>query len=123
MRGRPSAKLQVGANLEWVKSVSQYPQTLNGAYTPTTSGGISLAPLADIHNKLTRLKLFGDYAVDKHSTVRVDLIHERWQTDDWTWSFSNGTPFTYGTTTDGTIVTASPKQSVSFVGARYIYKF
>jgi MtrB/PioB family decaheme-associated outer membrane protein len=123
LRGRPSAKLQVGANLEWMKSVSQYPQTLNGAYTATTSGGVSLVPLADIHNKLTRLKLFGDYALDKNTNVRVDMIYERWQTDDWTWSFSNGTPFTYGTTTDGTVVTASPKQSVSFIGARYIYKF
>lgn len=114
LRGRPSAKLQVGANLEWVKSVSQYPQTL-------ATG--SMAQLPDIHNKLTRLNLFGDYTVDKSSSVRVEAIHERWQTDDWTWSFSNGTAFTYGTTTDGTVVTASPKQSVSFVGARYIYKF
>ncbi|MDP2196141.1 MAG: MtrB/PioB family decaheme-associated outer membrane protein [Rhodocyclaceae bacterium] len=123
LRGRPSAKLQVGANLEWVKSVSQYPQTLNGAYTPTTAAGVSLAPLADITNKLTRLKLFGDYALDKNSNVRIEAIHERWQTDDWTWSFSTGAPFTYGTTTDGTTVTANPKQAVNFVGARYIYKF
>lgn len=127
LRGRPSAKLQIGANLEWVKSVSQYPQTLNGVYTPTTFGGVSLVPLADIHNKLTRLKLFGDYAVDKNSNVRVDLIHERWQTDDWTWSFSTGAPFTYGASgaagTDHTTVTSKPKQTVNFVGARYIYKF
>lgn len=123
LRGRPSAKLQVGANLEWVKSVSQYPQTLNGAYTATVSGGVSLVPLADIQNKLTLLKLFADYALDKKSNIRVDLIHERWQTDDWTWSFSTGAPFTYGTTTDGTTVTANPKQTVNFVGARYIYKF
>ncbi len=117
LRGRPSAKLQVGANLEWLKSVSQYPQTLTG---PITAG---LTPLADITNKLTRLKLFGDYAVDKNSNVRIEATHERWQTDDWTWSFSTGAPFTFGTTTDGTVVTARPIQSVNFIGARYIYKF
>jgi hypothetical protein len=50
-------------------------------------------------------------------------IHERWRTDDWTWSFSTGLPFTFGTTTDGTIVTAEPKQYATFLGARYIYKF
>lgn len=117
LRGRPSAKLQVGANLEWVKSVSQYPQDLTVTIVST------LTPLADIHNKMTRLKLFADYALDKKTNIRVDLIHERWQTDDWTWSFSNGTPFTFGTTTDGTVVKADPKQTVNFVGARYIYKF
>jgi len=116
LRGRPSAKLQIGANLEWVKSVSQYPQTL--------ASGASMAQLADIHNKLTRLKLYGDYALDKNATVRIDLIHERWRTDDWTWSFSNGTPFIYGSTTaDGTQVSSQPLQSVSFIGARYIYNF
>lgn len=118
LRGRPRAKLQVGANLEWMKSVSRYPQYLTGATLDPL-----LTPLADITNKLTRLKFFGDYAMDKNSSVRIEAIHERWQTDDWTWSFSTGAPFTYGTTTDGTTVTANPKQTVNFVGARYIYKF
>lgn len=118
LRGRPSAKLQIGANLEWMKSVSRYPQYLIGATLDPL-----LTPLADITNKLTRLKLFADYAMDKHANLRFEMIHERWQTDDWTWSFSTGAPFTYGTTTDGTTVTASPKQTVNFVGARYIYKF
>ncbi len=124
LRGRASAKLQVGANLEWIKSVSQYPQTLTG-YTPTTSesGAVTLVPLADITNKLTRLKLFGDYAVDKNSSVRIEASHELWKTDDWTWSFSTGAPFTFGRTTDGTVVTARPIQSVNFIGTRYIYKF
>ena len=119
LRGRPSGKLQIGANLEWMKSVSQYPQTLTGTTT--------LIPLADITNKLTRLKFFGDYAMDKNSSVRIEAIHERWQTDDWTWLFGTGAPFTYGASgaagTDGTTVTANPKQTVNFVGARYIYKF
>ncbi|MDI6747586.1 MAG: MtrB/PioB family decaheme-associated outer membrane protein [Rhodocyclaceae bacterium] len=131
LRGRPSAKLQVGANLEWTKSISQYPQNLTfttGATTPyPTVSGVTTQALSDITNKLTRLKLFADYALDKKSNIRVDLIHERWQTDDWTWSFSTGAPFTYGASgaagTDGTTVTANPKQTVNFVGARYIYKF
>lgn len=126
LRGRPSGKLQIGANLEWVKSVSKYPQDLTllgaGAVYPTVSG-VTVQPLTDIHNKMTRLKLFADYAVDKNTSLRFDVIHERWQTDDWTWSFSNGVPFTFGATTDGTTVTAKPKQTVNFVGARYIYKF
>jgi MtrB/PioB family decaheme-associated outer membrane protein len=118
LRGRPSAKLQVGANIEWMKSTSKYTQYMTAQITA------GLYPLADIHNKLTRLKFFADYVVDKNANIRVDLIHERWQTDDWTWSFSTGAPYTYGTaTTDGTTVTSKPKQTVNFVGARYIYKF
>lgn len=121
LRGRPSAKLQIGANLEWVTSVSQYPQALTAAITA------GLSPLANINNKLTRLKPFADYAMDKRANLRFEMIHERWQTDDWTWSFSNGAPFTYGAAgaagTDHTTVTANPKQTVNFVGARYIYKF
>ena len=119
LRGRPSAKLQIGANLEWMKTTSQYPQVQTG--TATITAGYS--PLPAIHNKMTRLKLFAEYAMGKTSSLRMDMIHERWQTDDWTWSFSTGAPFTYGTTTDGTTVTANPKQTVNFVGARYIYKF
>lgn len=116
--GQASADLQIGANLEWNKSVSKYPQAMiGGVITP------GLSPLADITNKVIRLKFFGDYAVDKNSSVRLELAHERWQTDDWTWSFSTGAPFTFGTNTDGTMVTSNPKQSVNFVGARYIYKF
>jgi len=36
--------------------------------------------------------------------------------------FASGTPFTYGTTTDGTQVIQQPKQSANFFGVRYIYR-
>ena len=55
---------------------------------------------------MTRIKLHAAYAVQKSSEVRVEYTHEIWKTDDWSWMFANGTPFTYGTTTDGTQVVA-----------------
>ena len=82
--------------------------------------------LPDIENKLVRLSIFSIYALDKTSDIRVDLIHERWTTNDWSWMFANGTPFSYtgaGGTGDGTTVTANPKQTSNFVGVRYVYKF
>ncbi|MEK6209788.1 MAG: MtrB/PioB family decaheme-associated outer membrane protein [Pseudomonadota bacterium] len=118
LRGSASAKLRLGADVQWTRTNSEYHQTL---VTPGTTSG--LTPLPDIKNTLTRVGLFGEYALRKNSDVRVDLVHERWQTDDWTWQFADGTPFTYGTTTDGTTVNANAKQNSTFVGVRYIYKF
>ncbi len=110
---------KVGADLQWTRTVNKYQQTLNAPQTASFSGD-----LPDIENNMIRLKLFSVYAVDKTSDVRFDLIHERWKTNDWSWMFANGsTPFSYGTTTDGTTVTAAQKQISNFVGVRYIYKF
>jgi len=70
-----------------------------------------------------RLNLYALYALQKNAELRFDYIYERWQTDDWSWMFADGTPFTYGTTTDGTQVVQAPKQTANFIGARYIYRF
>lgn len=121
LKGEVSEQLRLGANLEWTRSVSEYDQQVT-----TRPAGTS--PLSDITTRIVRFKLFSEYDLAKNSTVRVDLIHERWRTNDWTWSFANGDPFSYVTAAgavgiDGTIVTAQPKQNATFLGARYIYKF
>lgn len=116
VKGEVNRKFRIGANFEWTRSVSEFDQ-------PVTARPAATSPLQDINTKIVRFKLFSEYDLAKNSIVRLDVIHERWRTDDWTWSFSNGSPFTYGTTTDGTIVSADPRQNATFVGARYIYKF
>ncbi|MGQ0579787.1 MAG: MtrB/PioB family decaheme-associated outer membrane protein [Betaproteobacteria bacterium] len=123
LRGSASAHLKLGADVQWTFTNSEYHQTLLTA--GATSG---LTPLPDIKNTLTRAGLFGEYAVQKNSDVRLDLVYERWETDEWTWQFANGTPFVYsgGTSpafTDGTTVNAKSTQESVFVGMRYIYKF
>ncbi|NMF96288.1 MtrB/PioB family decaheme-associated outer membrane protein [Aromatoleum toluolicum] len=129
LRGAVSAKLQVGADVQWTRTESSYDEdtTLTGLgglqATYPTSGGVTGRRLADIESTLTRLSMFARYAVRKNADVQLDLIHERWKTDDWTWSFADGSPFTYGTTTDGTTVSIKPKQVANFIGMRYIYKF
>lgn len=105
VRGKASEKMQVGADLQYAKDTSKY-----GLSPLLTSSG-----LPDIHNKTTSLKLFGTYALQKQSTVRLDYIHDRRTTDDWTWS-----GFTYN---DGTTVYLDPNQKVHFIGVSYIYKF
>ncbi len=137
LRGKLSAKIDGGAGVDWYKTTSSYPQdlTLTGAGTDYPTG--TTGPLPDIRNNLLRLKLDAKYAFDKNTDLRIDLIHERWHTDDWSWNFADGTPFTYYTgnitctgcsltpvpVVDGTTVTAKQTQKSNFIGLRYIYKF
>jgi MtrB/PioB family decaheme-associated outer membrane protein len=118
LRGDVTGQISIGADLEMSRNVSKYQQTLDAAQTATIS-----ALLPDVQNKMTKLTLFSTYALDKNSEVRVSLVHERWTNNDWSWMLANGTPWTFGTTTDGTTVTAAGKQTSTFIGARYIYKF
>jgi MtrB/PioB family decaheme-associated outer membrane protein len=126
VRGRFTPQLKAGVDLLYQKNVNKYPETITltgpGSVFPV-SGGVTAAPLPDITNKLMRVNLHAVYALQKNAEVRVDYVYERWETDDWSWMFADGTPFTYGTTTDGTQVVQAAKQNASFIGARYIYRF
>jgi len=126
LRAILSPRLRAGLDFLYSKNVNKYPETITplgpGSLFPV-SGGVTGVPLPDITNKLTRINLHAIYALQKSAELRLDYIYERWQTDDWSWLFADGTPFTYGTTTDGTQVVQAPKQSANFLGARYIYRF
>lgn len=138
VRGKLSERMEIGGGLDWFRSTSKYPQSLTllgtGNEYPTGSTG----PVADVKSRLLRFKLDGKYALDKRSELRMDLIHERWKTNDWSWSFADGSDFTYysGNITctgckpsatvnvqDGTTVKYDQHQTETFVGVRYIYRF
>jgi len=127
VRGTLVPKLKVGAEFLYSKNVNRYPETLTltgaGTAYPSAPPVFAVGPLKDITNTLTRLKLNATYALRKNADVRVDYMHERWQTDDWSWLFADGTPFTYGATTDGTQLVQPSSQSADFIGVRFIYKF
>ena len=119
--GKVSGKLKLGGDLEQFRSVNKYTQTLAGGALAA-----GLIPTPDITNTLLRIKLFAQYAVQKNADLRFDLIQENWSTGDWSWKLfppGGATPFTYGTTTDGTTVLSNPQQNSTFVGVRYIYRF
>jgi len=70
---------------------------------------------------LLRVNLFGEYTLDKASSVRLDYIHHRTFFNEWTYDgINNGFPFLYS---DNTTITAQQRQSVDYIGARYVYKF
>ena len=126
VKGAFTPRVKVGADLLYSRNVSRYPETITltgaGGVFPTVAG-VTGAPLPDIQNKTTRLKLYATYALQKRSEVRFDFWYDRFETDDWTWLFANGSPFTYGATTDGTQVLQAPKQSSNFFGVSYIHRF
>jgi len=132
IKGELSSSLSMGADLEVFHNLSKYQQTLTAlAGTPGTNTVPNFTQgLPDIVNKSVRLNLFAKYAIDKKSDVRVDLGHEIWSTNDWSWMYADGTPYAYpdgnsGTSagTNGTTVTANQNQTNDYVSVRYTYKF
>lgn len=108
--GKISEALTLGAKFDVTVSRGDFTQTPG-----------STSPLPAVVNRETKLHLFADYALQKNSSVRLDLISEQYRTDDWQWRFSTGAPFSYAT--EGTRVLNNPDQSATFVGVRYTYKF
>ena len=117
--GKPMSQLQVGGNLSYVDDTSKYAQGLDSTATPYSVASLAASGgLPDINFRQTELKLFGSYALDKKSAVRVDLIHQKSTYNDWAWSY-NGVPYRFS---DGATVTQKADQSVSFIGVTYVYQ-
>ena len=72
------------------------------------------ALLPQIETTRTTLRMFGTYAMQKNLSVRLDLIYDRYHSNDWTY-----TNFTYA---DGTTA-ANPNVSSTFLGVSVVYRF
>lgn len=124
MKGLVNPKLKIGADLQWSRIKNNYQQDLvqipPGTLYEDPAGALNSFPLEDIKSTMTRIKLFAEYALNKKSELRFDVIHERWKSDDWSWQFSDGTPFIFN---DGTMIISYPKQNSTFVSMRYKYTF
>ena len=110
LRAKLSSKLEFGADLTESK-VRDEMDTV--AIAPTVSSVV--LPLDNINTKITTFKLYGKYALNRHSGIRVDYIFDHYRTDDWTWA-----NWVYG---DGTTVLQNPNQKVNFAGISYYYRF
>jgi len=111
--GKPSSRLTVGGDLSYLNDSNRYKQGMSSGVAPAGGG------LPDVTYRLTSLKLFGTYALEKNTDIRVDLAHQSAKFDEWSWGY-NGIPFAYS---DNTTVSMQQNQNVTFLGARYIYKF
>jgi putative beta-barrel porin MtrB/PioB len=118
--GTPFAQLKVGGDLIWMDDRLKYDLTpdanasaANIALLATTGG------LPDVKYELTRLNLYGEYNINKTSQVRLDYIYYRSFFNEWTY-VNNGIPFLFS---DNTTLGADQRQTVNFLGVRYVYKF
>lgn len=122
VKGVVSNRLKVGMNVEQFRSINKYNQT----FTPGVSLPNGLVTTPDITNNLLKIKIFTEYAMQKNMDLRFDMIHEQYNTNDWTWNMftpTGTTAWAYGSVTDGTTVNSNPKQQSTFIGARIKYKF
>ena len=107
LRGKPTAALQLGADLSYTDIKDDYEQaTLTGA---------AIDSVPAITTRLTRLNLFAKYALQKNSGIRLDYVFDRYSTNDWTWS-----TWMYA---DGSRLREDPNQKVNFFGVSYYYKW
>jgi MtrB/PioB family decaheme-associated outer membrane protein len=107
LRGKPHPLVDVGADLTYSEIKDKYHQT-------TLVGG-PVDSIPNITTKVTRINVYGKYALEKNSGIRVDYIYDRYSSDDWTWQ-----TWTYA---DGTQLVQNPIQKVNFFLASYFYRW
>jgi MtrB/PioB family decaheme-associated outer membrane protein len=112
VKGAPTSQLEVGADFTFSYEVNRTGTGVIG--TSTQPNALPAAAFRQLN-----LNIFGKYALDKSSDIKVNLIHQRYYSNEWFWN-NNGTPFFF---TDGTTVSQKDQQNTTFLGATYIYKF
>ncbi len=118
--GKPNAKLEVGGNLSYINDKNVYAQGLD-AFAPPESAALLTATggLPNVVFRQTSLSLFGKYEIDKKSALRINVVYQHSQVNDWMWGY-NSTPYAYS---DATTLVQQPNQSVGLVGVTYLYRF
>jgi hypothetical protein len=118
--GTPTEKFRVGGDLLGMRDTLNYGLTGLNAAANTVYAASGYNGLPEVKFTLLRLNFYGDYTINKASSVRLDFIHHRTFFDEWTWEGRNGFPFLFS---DNTTLSAKTTQSVNFIGARYVHKF
>jgi len=67
------------------------------------------------HHQLTRITVYGKYALEKNSGIRLDYVYDRYSSDDWTWQ-----TWMYA---DGTRLVENSLQKVNFFLVSYYYRW
>lgn len=107
VRGQTKSGIELGLEINRTKDRSSFDMA---AVYPT---GVTPPPASDY--SLNRVKLSARVPFDKRISVRTEVGHDRWTTDDWTWS-----NFVYA---DGTRVLQNPRQGTSFLAVAVQYRF
>ena len=118
--GKINSDVEVGASLSYLNDESVYEQTLDRQASADTAALLAATGgLPTVTVQQSVIQLFGKYNIDKKSSVRLSLVHQRATTNDWTWG-SNGVPYVFS---DGTTVSQKPLQRAGFVAVSYTYRW
>lgn len=110
LRGKATDKLSLGADLLVQRDRGSHIQVLTPGYT-VSYGTV----IPEMYYKVNSLRVYGIYAIQRNMGVRLDVVHERRSTDDWTWG-----NWRY---IDGTTLWRKPHESVTFLGVSGYYRF
>src|SRR5262249_38951422 len=78
LRAAPHAKVDVGADLSYSEIKDKYNQS-------AVTAGATVPSIPTITTKLTRVTVFGRYALDPRSGIRLDYVYDRFSSDEWAW--------------------------------------
>lgn len=108
IKGKPRTNIEVGMDLS---------SSLNAAESLMNkiSGTATINSLPSYYYRQKTFKFFTDYALDQFSGIRLDLIIDRRENNDWTWL-----GWTYS---DGTTLTNVPTNHAEFIGVTYRYRW
>lgn len=110
LNGKLGAKLAVGGELSLFSDVTNYGMASG---TAAVAGAVP-----DVSYRALALKLHGSYALDKQSDIRLDLVHQNINFDEWIWG-SSGVPFAFS---DNSTVAMQANQNVTYLGVKYVYR-
>lgn len=114
--GTLSSRARIGGDLSYVKEKNVYEQEsepwISAANLTLLANN---GQLPEVKFQQMRIRLYGEYMLQKNTVVRADLVHQRSKLEEYQW-----TTFVYA---DGSTVTADPDQSVTFLGMSWIFKF
>ena len=106
LKGKPTGRLELAADFQLSNDRGEF---RNGP-TPV---GVTSVPDTKYNRSVT--KLTANYAMQKNAGLKLQYIHDRFSTNDWTWD-----TWTYS---DGTRILPNSQQKVDFIAATVYYNF
>lgn len=111
VHGKITSKVSVGADVQYQVDDETFPIS-------------PFLGLPDLSNTHTMVTLFGEYAINPKSGMKLQYTYDRWKTDDWAWQ-NTLVPFAPPNAffTNGSMAYFDTPQNVHFIGATYYFRW
>jgi hypothetical protein len=120
--GMMADKLTLKADLSYQIDTTRYSTAAASGFTCNTGGtsGYNCGTVPDIRNELLRLRLSGEYKIDRRGTVLFGYLHEKLNSNDYLYNFYQ-IGYTSTSVMPANIIDPSYSQNVLFVAYRYSF--